>query len=29
MMASKGRIDSDAKVLDLGCGNGTTATWLS
>ncbi|MAF37498.1 MAG: hypothetical protein CL696_01210 [Chloroflexi bacterium] len=29
MMVSKGRIDSDAKVLDLGCGNGTTAIWLS
>ena len=29
MMVSKGRIDSSSKVLDLGCGNGTTAIWLS
>ena len=29
MMVSKARIDSSAKVLDLGCGNGTTAIWLS
>ncbi len=29
LMVAKGRIDSDAKVLDLGCGNGTTAIWLS
>ena len=29
MMVDKGRIDSSAKVLDLGCGNGTTAIWLS
>lgn len=29
MMAAKGRIDSNARVLDLGCGNGTTAIWLS
>ena len=28
-MAEKARIGSDAKVLDLGCGNGTTAIWLS
>ncbi len=28
MMVEKGRIDSDARVLDLGCGNGTTAIWL-
>ena len=29
IMAEKGRIDSSARVLDLGCGNGTTAIWLS
>ncbi len=29
MMVDKGRIDSSARVLDLGCGNGTTAIWLS
>ena len=29
MMVAKSRIDSSAKVLDLGCGNGTTAIWLS
>jgi len=29
MMVAKGRIDNEAKVLDLGCGNGTTAIWLS
>ncbi len=29
MMVDKGRIDSAARVLDLGCGNGTTAIWLS
>ena len=29
MMVAKGRIDSDARVLDLGCGNGATAIWLS
>ena len=29
MMVEKGRIDSEARVLDLGCGNGTTAIWLS
>ena len=28
MLANAG-IDSDARVLDLGCGNGNTATWLS
>lgn len=29
MMVEKGRIDKDSRVLDLGCGNGTTAIWLS
>lgn len=29
MMVAKGRIDSSARVLDLGCGNGTTAIWLN
>jgi ubiquinone/menaquinone biosynthesis C-methylase UbiE len=29
MMVAKGRIDSSSRVLDLGCGNGTTAIWLS
>ena len=29
MMVEKSRIDSTARVLDLGCGNGTTAIWLS
>jgi ubiquinone/menaquinone biosynthesis C-methylase UbiE len=29
IMVEKGRIDSTHKVLDLGCGNGTTAIWLS
>ena len=29
IMAEKGRIKHDASVLDLGCGNGTTAIWLS
>ena len=29
MMVEKGRIDASARVLDLGCGNGTTAIWLS
>ena len=29
MMVDKGHIDSSARVLDLGCGNGTTAIWLS
>ena len=29
MMVEKGRISSTARVLDLGCGNGTTAIWLS
>ena len=29
LMVAKGRIDSSSKVLDLGCGNGTTAIWLS
>ena len=29
IMVEKARIGSDAKVLDLGCGNGTTAIWLS
>ena len=29
MMVEKGRIDGAARVLDLGCGNGTTAVWLS
>ena len=29
IMVDKGRIDEDAIVLDLGCGNGTTAIWLS
>lgn len=28
MMAAKARIDNHANVLDLGCGNGTVATWL-
>lgn len=28
IMAKKSGIDQDATVLDLGCGNGTTATWL-
>ena len=28
-MVAKGRIDSSSRVLDLGCGNGTTAIWLS
>ena len=29
IMVDKGRIDASSKVLDLGCGNGTTAIWLS
>ncbi|HCP22886.1 MAG: methyltransferase domain-containing protein [SAR202 cluster bacterium] len=29
MMVSKGQITSSDRVLDLGCGNGTTAIWLS
>ena len=29
LMVEKGGIDSAARVLDLGCGNGTTAIWLS
>ena len=29
IMVQKGRIDKDARVLDMGCGNGTTAIWLS
>ncbi|MBQ12054.1 MAG: hypothetical protein CMJ45_10960 [Planctomyces sp.] len=29
IMVEKGRIKDDASVLDLGCGNGTTAIWLS
>lgn len=29
IMVRKGNINSAAKVLDLGCGNGTTAIWLS
>lgn len=29
MMVTKGQIDASANVLDLGCGNGTTAIWLS
>ena len=28
MMIEKAQIDSGARVLDLGCGNGTTAMWL-
>ena len=28
-MVAKGRIDQDSRVLDLGCGNGTTAIWLA
>ena len=29
MMVEKGRIGPDSSVLDLGCGNGTTAIWLA
>ena len=29
IMVEDGGIDSSARVLDLGCGNGTTAIWLS
>ncbi len=29
MMVDKGRINSSSNVLDLGCGNGTTAIWLN
>jgi ubiquinone/menaquinone biosynthesis C-methylase UbiE len=29
IMIERGKIDQDSKVLDLGCGNGTTAIWLS
>ena len=28
-MVAKGRINEDSRVLDLGCGNGTTAIWLA
>lgn len=28
IMAEKGRIDGASRVLDLGCGSGTTAVWL-
>ena len=28
-MVEKGRINQDSRVLDLGCGNGTTAIWLA
>ena len=28
VMIAEGQIDSSAKVLDIGCGNGTTAIWL-
>ena len=28
-MVKKGQIESSSRVLDLGCGNGTTAIWLS
>lgn len=29
IMVEKGRIGSSSRVLDLGCGNGTTAIWVS
>ena len=29
IMVEKGGIDADSRVLDLGCGNGTTAIWLA
>jgi ubiquinone/menaquinone biosynthesis C-methylase UbiE len=29
LMVQKARIGQDSKVLDMGCGNGTTAIWLS
>ena len=29
IMVEKGRIAADARVLDMGCGNGTTAIWLA
>ena len=29
IMSQQGKIGKDAKVLDMGCGNGTTAIWLS
>ena len=29
IMVDKGRIGQDSRVLDLGCGNGTTAIWLA
>ena len=29
IMADKGRIDDTSRVLDLGCGSGTTAMWLA
>ena len=29
IMVERGRIDSSARALDLGCGNGTTAIWLA
>ncbi len=29
IMVEKGRIDAQARALDLGCGNGTTAIWLA
>ncbi len=28
-MAEKAKIQASSQVLDLGCGNGTTATWLA
>jgi ubiquinone/menaquinone biosynthesis C-methylase UbiE len=29
LMVERGGIDADARALDLGCGNGTTAIWLA
>ena len=29
IMVQKGKISTDARALDLGCGNGTTAIWLA